>query len=105
MGDTYWNGIRTTARRGTAVIAEAPKFPAYWAKHLVGERIAVVEVVPATVRNGLAMTEVPFYMDDRDGSAWRKVTEGMGMAAYGHRAFEVEPGSFEVVDRQGRIDL
>lgn len=92
---TFWNGEPTPARKVRVVIADAPEFPAYWARALAGRERDAVEVT----YNGQV-----FYLDDQahgpnttDGAAWRKVTIGRGASYYGHRELEVEPGS--VVDR------
>lgn len=85
MTATYWNGEETFAERGTGIVADA-NFPMYWARHLVGERIAVVRVVYGVQE---------FYLDDRDGQGWHKVTEGGGSPRLGHRNVGLEPGSFE----------
>lgn len=88
--ETFWNGLPTPAERGTAVVADAPAFPLYWARELVGQRIAVVRVDLNGVNYGGGID----YLDDRDGSGWRKVTEGHGGPRYGHRNVAVEPESF-----------
>lgn len=88
----FWNGLPTTATRGTAVVADAPEFAAYWARTqgVVGSRIPVVQVVLDGVNYGGGVT----YLDDRDGSGWRKVTEGHGSPRLGHRNVAIVPGSF-----------
>lgn len=83
---TYWNGEPTTANKGTAVVADGP-FPLYWARDLIGQRIAVVEVTYGSDT---------FYLDNRDGSGWAKLTTGYGSPNYGHREVDVERGSFLV---------
>ena len=88
--ETYWNGMETPARRGTATVAPCPSFPRYWAKDLIGEVIPVVEVVLDGVNYGGGID----YLDNRDGSGWLKVTEGHGSPAYGHGSVEIVPGSF-----------
>lgn len=88
---TYWNGLPTTASRGTAVVADAPKFSLYWAKHLVGQRIPVVKVYLDGVNYGGGIT----YLDNRDGSGWLKVTEGRGSSRYAHGEVTIEENSFE----------
>lgn len=87
---TYWNGLPTPARRGTAVVADAPEFPAYWARDLAGERIAVVEVTLEGVARGGGIT----FLDDREGDGWAKVTEGHGGPGWGHANVYIEAGSF-----------
>ena len=95
LEQAYWNGLPTFAMKGTAVVADAPEFPEFWARKegLVGERIPVVLVELDGVNYGGGTA----YLDNRDGSGWRKVTEGHGSPAYGHREVSVETGSFEAV--------
>lgn len=95
--ETFWNGLPTTAARGTAVVADAPEFPAYWARTegLIGSRIPVVQVDLDGVNYGGGIT----YLDDRDGSGWRKVTAGHGGPAWPSRTVGIEPGSFVVGGR------
>lgn len=86
----YWNGLETTALRGTAIVIDDGKFPLYWAKDLVGERIDVVRIDLNGVNFGGGIA----YMDNRDGSAWRKVTDGRGSPSYGHRDVQIVEDSF-----------
>lgn len=88
----YWNGMPTTAVRGTATVADAPEFPNYWAKRegIVSTRIRVVQVDLDGVNYGGGTA----YLDDRDGGGWRKVTVGQGSPRYPHRDVAIEPGSF-----------
>jgi len=90
--NAYWNGLPTIARRGTAVVADAPEFPQYWAKTegLVGQRSAVVMVVLDGVNYGGGVC----YLDDRNGQGWNKVTIGRGSPGYGHADVAIEPDSF-----------
>jgi hypothetical protein len=87
---TYWNGLRTPARRGTAVVVPAPEFPRYWAQNIIGQRIPVVEVVLDGVNAGGGV----IYLDDQIGNGWRKVTDGRGGPRIQHANVRVEPGSF-----------
>jgi hypothetical protein len=89
---TYWNGLPTEAERGTAIVADAPEFPLYWAKRegLIGKRIDVVRVVLDGVNYGGGTD----YLDDRDGHGWRKVTDGHGGPAYPSAHVAIEDGSF-----------
>ena len=89
---TYWNGLPTEAERGTAVVADAPEFPLYWAKleGIVGQCIPVVRVVLDGVNYGGGVT----YLDDRDGEGWLKVTDGHGSPAYGFKTVRIADGSF-----------
>jgi len=89
---TYWNGLPTIATRGTAIVADAPDFPCYWAKSIVGTRIPVVCVALDGVNFGGGFD----YLDDRTGQGWAKVTEGKGSSRYGHASVAVEDSSFEV---------
>ena len=88
---TYWNGLPTLAIRGTAVVADAPEFPQYWAKNLIGMRIPVIRVVLEGVNFGGGVT----YLDNREGVGWLKVTEGKGMPQYSHADVAIVTGSFE----------
>lgn len=89
---TFWNGLPTTAIRGTAIVADCSEFPRYWARveGIIGQRIPVVMVVLDGVSYGGGID----HLDDRDGSGWHKVTIGHGGPAYGHAEVEIEPGSF-----------
>ena len=88
---TYWNGLPTLAIRGTAVVADAPEFSEYWAKHIIGQRIPVIRVVLEGVNFGGGVT----YLDNREGTGWFKVTKGKGMPQYSHADVAIVPGSFE----------
>lgn len=110
---TYWNGEPCEARRVTVVVADDGRFPAYWARHLVGQRRDAVEVTYAGST---------FYLDDegyetseaeaavlrrygRDvpgrtgfpGWGWAKVTDGRGSPRFGSASLTIEPDS--VADR------
>lgn len=86
----FWNGLKTTARVGTAIVADSGQFPRYWAKveGIVGERIAVVEVNLDGVNYGGGLE----YLDDREGCASQSVFE---QARLRERFVEIVPGSFE----------
>ncbi|MFJ6085109.1 hypothetical protein ACIQI8_27245 [Streptomyces sp. NPDC092369] len=84
MPETSWNGERCIARRITAVVADDDRFPLYWARHLVGTRRNIVEVI----YNGST-----FYLDDADGSAWHKVTQGRGAPYWTHNSITITPDS------------
>ena len=94
--ETYWNGERTPCVRGSGVVAPAPEFPQYWARDLVGQRIRVVRVFYGGQKSD---------MDDRDGSAWHKVTEGGGSPRFGHRNVLLEAYSFEPDDWDDMLDI
>ncbi|MFF2026588.1 MULTISPECIES: hypothetical protein [Bacteria] len=87
MTETFWNGERAPAVRGTAVVADAPEFPQYWARTegIVGQRIAVVLV---------SYGDWEYILDNRRGQAWDKVTRGNGSPRYGHADVAIEPNSF-----------
>lgn len=78
---TYWNGEECRAERVEVVVGDDPRFPLYWARNIVGQRRWAV----AVTWGGRT-----FYIDDEDGSGWRKVTEGRGMWTSGHRDLAVE---------------
>lgn len=86
----FWNGLPTTAIRGQAIVDDAPEFPQYWAKDLVGQRIGVVRVDLEGVNYGGGIV----YLDNRDGSGWAKVTTGGGAPQFGHREVVIVEGSF-----------
>lgn len=91
----FWNGLPTEIERGTAVVAEIPESPLYWARTagLVGTRIPVVRVVLDGVNYGGGTA----YLDNRDGDAYEKVTTGQGSPRFGHRTVAILPESFEAV--------
>lgn len=92
---TYWNGLPTQAERGTAIVADAPEFPSYWARTegIVGQRVPIVRVVLDGVNHGGGVT----YLDDRNGSGWAKVTNGRGAPRYSSRFVAIVADSFEAV--------
>ena len=91
----FWNGLETNIKIGTGVVAPAPEFPAYWAEKegIVGERIDVVWVNLIGVNSGGGS----MFLDNRDGSGLRKVTEGMGSPMYGHKNLNIVEGTFQEV--------
>ncbi|MDI1288686.1 MAG: hypothetical protein PSX37_01885 [bacterium] len=91
-GQAYWNALPTPARRGTAVVADTPDMPLHWARTegIVGQRIAVVEVVLDGVNSGGGR----LYLDDREGQGWWKVTERFGSPSAGHKGVRIVPESF-----------
>jgi hypothetical protein len=74
---TYWNGERAQAARVRLRVADAPAFPGYWAREHVGTIRRAVRVVYGGRR---------FYLDDEDGSGWRKVTTGHGSPGWPSRS-------------------
>lgn len=85
---TYWNGEPCKARKISAIVTDDVSFPLYWARRedLVGERIDLVEVEYSTET---------FYLDDRDGHGWYKVTRGRGSPRFGHREVTINHESIE----------
>lgn len=84
MADGFWNGLPTTIQQVTGVVPEHdPEIhpPLAWWKELSGQRIEAVRVVLDGVNYGGGVT----YLDNRDGSGWRKVTEGHGSPRWPHR--------------------
>lgn len=81
--DGYWNGLPTKVRLVTGVVREhGPGDPPLaWWKNLAGQRIEAVEVQLDGVNFGGGTA----YLDDRDGSGLRKVTEGHGSPRWPHR--------------------
>ncbi|MFJ2719414.1 hypothetical protein [Streptomyces sp. NPDC087437] len=90
MADTQWNGEPCGARRITAIVADDGRFPMYWARHLVGTRRNIVEVVYGGET---------FYLDDEDGSGWNKVTHG-GSPHWTHSSITIVPDSIQPRPRQ-----
>ena len=78
---TYWNGEPAVAVRVRVIVADAPHFPQYWARPLVGTERAAVRVT----YGGRT-----FYLDNETGTGWRKVTEGHGSPRWGHADLAVE---------------
>lgn len=76
--ETFWNGEPVFCRKVLIVVGD-PGFyhPNSWVVDIVGQEREAVEVT----RPG----EGSFYLDNEDGSGWRKVTVGKGSPAYGHR--------------------
>jgi hypothetical protein len=78
---TYWNGEPCRARRVVGVVCDAPEFPQYWARDLVGEEVRAVEV---------SYYDEVFYLLNVDGQGWRKVTEGKGSPQWGHQELRLK---------------
>ncbi|WP_320784185.1 hypothetical protein [Streptomyces sp. CRN 30] len=92
MPKTRWNGEPCQARRITAVVADTSDFPQYWARHLVGTRRNIVEVV----YNGETS-----YLDDEDDSGWHKVTNG-GSPRWAHSNIVIDLDTIQ--PRSGHAD-
>lgn len=88
----HWNGIPIVAVRGSAIVADSPEFPLYWAKRegLIGQRIPVVQVNLAGANYGGGID----YLDNRGEEGWRKIAYGYGSPRYTHKNVGIEPGSF-----------
>lgn len=84
--ETFWNGEPAPAVKTRVIVADAPQFPQYWARHLVGEFRDAVRVTYGGQT---------FYLDNADGSGWRKVTTGHGSPRWGHAELVVEREVFE----------
>lgn len=80
-GPTYWNGERITCRRVIVIVADAPEFPGYWARDLVGQERHAVEVVYGGHT---------FYIDNENGSGWAKVRFAGGGPQVGHSGLQIE---------------
>lgn len=86
----FWNGLKTTAVTGTAIVADKPDMPMYWAKTegIIGERIRVVDVDV----NGVNYGGGHFILDDREGQGSRTVFEQEHLV---ESFVTIEEGSFE----------
>ena len=76
---TYWNGEPAECKRVTVIVGHAPA--EMWCAGLAGTRRKAVRV---------EAEREPFYLDDEDGSGWRKVTEGRGSHRWPHNSLVVE---------------
>ncbi len=90
---TYWNGEPAICRRVVVIVGvQCP--PSWWCAGLVRTARKAVEVVEGNFPGG------SFFIDDDDGSGWRKVTVGRG-APFGpyarHRSL---PGDSIVVEER-----
>lgn len=85
MAETYWNHVKVPCARGTAIVADDPRFPEYWAKRdgWIGKRMPVVFVA------GYG------YLSDLSDEGWTKVTKGRGGPGWSHRDISIERGSFK----------
>jgi hypothetical protein len=64
-----WNGEPAGVRRCRVIVGDAPQFPEYWARDLIGTERDAVHVVYGGRE---------FYLDNADGSGWDKVMNGGG---------------------------
>ena len=81
---TYWNGEPAHCRRVIVRVGTVEK-PTWWCAGLEGTERKAVEV------NYYGQK---FYLDDENGSAWRKVTLGGGGPEWGHSSL---PDDSEVI--------
>lgn len=81
MGEqTFWNYEPTPARIVRVIVGQV-ETPTWWCAGLEGtERQAVEVSYPGSE---------PFYLDNEDGSGWRKVTQGRGGPDWGHSSLPV----------------
>lgn len=73
---TYWNGSETPARKCKAKIGASPR-STWWCANMQGEVIDAVEI---------KYGGDTFYIDNRDGDGWWKVTTGKGSPIWNHSA-------------------
>ena len=78
---TFWNGQPCEARRVRVIVGPCLK-STFWHNGLEGTEREAVEVVYAG--------QQPFYMDNEDGSGWRKVTVGRGGPGWYHASLPVD---------------
>lgn len=71
---TFWNGEPCEARIVNVIVGK-PLKPTWWCAEFEGKKRKAVQV---------AQHGQTFFMDNEDGSGWRKVTEGKGMPNYPH---------------------
>jgi hypothetical protein len=77
---TYWNGEPTLARIARVIVGKSP-VETWWCANLAGTEREAVEVDYHGDK---------FYLDNEDGSGWRKVTFGRGSPQWGHSSLPVE---------------
>jgi hypothetical protein len=77
---TYWN-YEPTPARVVRVIVGASRLPTWWCAEMEGKERVAVEVNYHGDK---------FYLDNEDGSGWRKVTEGRGGPDWGHSSLPVK---------------
>ena len=77
---TFWNYEPTPARKVRVIVGPSP-VKTWWCADLAGQEREAVEVSYAG--------QPPFYLDNADGSGWRKVTTGRGGPDWGHSSLPV----------------
>lgn len=92
MSKVYVNDTIMCAVKGKAVVANDGRFSMRWTREegLVGKQIPVVMIVLEGVHRDKGLS----YLDNRNGSAWSKVTQARGNARWQHREVAIEPNSF-----------
>lgn len=92
---TWWNGEPADARKVTITVADAPEFPLYWGRGLVGARRKAVEVDYGVQH--FFLDDEPFeeWEDPECSPGWEKVTVGRGSPRLGHRNLNAVPGSVQ----------
>ena len=83
---TFWNGEPANCAPGSGVVSSDLPAVGPWPARAKGQRIRVVRVFYAGDH---------FDLDDEDGRAWRKVTNGHGSPRFGHRNVTLETCSLE----------
>lgn len=76
---TFWNGEPTPARVVKVIVGEPPR-ATWWCADLAGTEREAVEVTYG---------DSSFYLDNADGSGWRKVTTGRGLPDCFHASLPV----------------
>lgn len=81
--ETFWFGKPCEAVKVRVIVADTGRFPNAWFRlqNLVGTERAAVRITH---------NDETFYLDDEDGSGWRKVTTGLGRPQVGHASLDVE---------------
>lgn len=80
MTYTRWNGERCKAEKVRVIVGPSDR-PTWWCAGMVGQERAAVRVEYGGHK---------FYLDDEDGSGWRKVTAGRGSPEWPHSSLPVE---------------
>lgn len=81
---TYWNGEPCEASCVDVKVGPSDR-PTWWCAKLEGQTRKAVRV---------SYGKETFYLDNEDGSGWKKVTEGFGSPQWGHASLPV--GSTEL---------
>jgi hypothetical protein len=73
---TYWNGEPCKATKVVVKVGKSPR-DTWWCAKMEGHQRRAVRVDYGNER---------FYLDNEDGSGWRKVTDGKGSPQCGHKS-------------------